>query len=400
MVSAAQTRYHQRYTMDAIYLDNAATTRVAPEVAEVVAACMREDYGNPSSAHFHGDRAAARVEAARAQLSDALGDGGSADDASGRHGALIFTSGGTESDVLGVVGAARANASRGRQVLYSALEHPAVSQSAAALRGEGFRPQAVPANPRGVVDVESILERMSDDTIVVAVMLVQNELGTIQPVADIARAIHSTWPDVHIHCDAVQALGKLPLDVAALGVDSVAVAAHKLHGPKGVGALWLRSGAKLAPLYAGGGQQRGLRAGTLNVPGIAGLGHAAALASPNLADYSARWQRFADTLLTAARDSGRAVQRNGHAAPCAPHILSLAFPGVPAGPLLHVLESRGVLVSAGSACAARDSKPSPTLQAIGLSPEVGTLRFSFGRDTTADELDRAAQVLLDALRDL
>ncbi|WP_428264215.1 cysteine desulfurase family protein [Haliangium sp.] len=378
---------------DAIYLDNAATTRVDPAVASVVQACMVEDFGNPSSAHFVGIQAEARVKQATRQLGAALGD------PDGRHGSLVWTSGGTESDALGVIGAARALRRRGNHVLYSAVEHPAVRASAESLAAEGMRAEAVPITAQGVVTVDAVLDRLTDDTIVVAVMLVQNELGTIQPVAEIAHAIKARRPEVHVHCDAVQALGKLALDVRALGVDSLAVAAHKLHGPKGVGALWLRKGARLLPLWAGGGQQGGLRAGTLAVPGIAGLGAAAALAGEGLEARVQRWQAFADTLLDAARAGGAEVRVNGEGAPRAPHVLSLAFAGVPAEPLLHVLESRGVLVSAGSACSARSKNPSPVLQALGLGDEYGTLRLSFGRDTTAAEVDTAAGILTEAVRD-
>src|SRR5690606_11744651 len=174
---------------------------------------------------------------------------------------------------------------------------------------------------------------------------VNNEIGTVQPVAELARAIKQRRPEAHVHCDAVQALGKLPVDVSALGVDSLAFAAHKLHGPKGVGALWLRKGARLVPLWAGGGQQDGLRSGTLNVPGIAGMGEAARLAVAGLAENQARWRDLAGILVAAALRSGVEITINGDGAPRAPHILSLAFAGVPAEPLLHVLESRGVLVS-------------------------------------------------------
>ncbi len=240
---------------------------------------------------------------------------------------------------------------------------------------------------------------LADDTAVVAVMLVNNEIGTVQPVADIARAVKSRRESVHVHCDAVQALGKMTVDAHQLGVDSLAFAAHKLHGPKGVGALWLREGARLEALWAGGGQQDGLRSGTLNVPGIAGMGAAAQLAHSGLEARRDRWREFSSRLVQAAEDGPVEVSRNGSEGPTSPHILSLAFAEVPAEPLLHVLESRGVLVSAGSACAERDRKPSPVLRAIGARESDGTIRFSFGRDTTAEEIERAAQILLAALRD-
>jgi cysteine desulfurase len=379
--------------MTFIYLDNAASTAVAPEVAAVVQACMQEDYGNPSSAHFLGIRAETRVKDARRQVLAALGD------AEGRHGDLIWTSGGTESDGLGMLGAARALRRRGQHVLCTAIEHAAVRSSARLLADEGFAVDFVPVTGAGVVEVEAVTARLRPDTVLIAVMLVNNEIGTVQPVAEIVRAIKSARPEAHVHCDAVQALGKLPVDVRALGVDSLALAAHKLHGPKGVGALWLRKGARVAPLWGGGGHQGGQRSGTLNVPGIAGMGAATALAMDGLAGRAAAWRGFRTTLIQAAHDSGVAVRVNGDGAECAPHVVSIGFTGVPAEPLLHVLESRGVLVSAGSACAARTDNPSPVLQAIGVDDDVGTLRFSFGRDTTADEIDHAARMLIEAVRD-
>jgi cysteine desulfurase len=381
--------------MTFIYLDNAASTRVAPEVASVTLACMQEEYGNPSSAHFLGIRAEARVKEARRQVLASLGD------ADGRHGDLVWTSGGTESDALGVLGAARALRRRGQHIVCSAIEHAAVRASARQLADEGFEVTFVPVTGAGVVEVEAVVASLRPDTTVVAVMLVNNEIGTVQPVAEIARAVkaHRGEVPVHVHCDAVQALGKLPVDVRTLGVDSLALAAHKLHGPKGVGALWLRKDARVAPLWSGGGHQGGLRAGTLNVPGIAGMGAAAALAVEGMAERAARWRGYGQVLRQAARDTGVAVRMNGDGAEVAPHVVSIGFTGVPAEPLLHVLESRGVLVSAGSACSARNKNPSAVLQAIGTGPEIGTLRFSFGRDTTADEIERAAHILIEAVRD-
>lgn len=381
-------------TQRAIYLDNAATTRVDDAVMSEVRACMQVEFGNPASAHFLGIGAEKRVAAAGRELASALGDAGS--DA----GDLVWTSGGTEADALGVIGAARARKRRGAHIIISALEHPAVRESAALLANEGWRVTTVPATKTGAIDPARVAEAVADDTQVVAVMLVQNEIGTVMPMADIAAAVRAkpAGKDVHIHCDAVQALGKIPLAVPALGVDSVAVSAHKIHGPKGAGALWLRKKARLTPLWAGGGQQQGRRSGTLNVPGIVGLGKAAALATETLFAHTERYQQFRETLLAAARNSGIETRENGAEAERSPHIVSLAFRNIPAEPLLHVLESRGVLVSAGSACAERDRKPSPVLAAIGLDAGWGTLRFSFGHDTTLEDINTAAEILADALR--
>ena len=383
--------------MNPIYLDNAATTAVAPEVADVIATCMRDDFGNPSSAHHMGIAAEKRIKTARTQLAAAIGD------RDGRLGRILWTSGGTESDALGVIGPARARARQGKHILYSAIEHPAVRESARLLARDGFLAEPIPVTPAGVIDLDKLSAALRGDTVVVAVMLVNNEIGTVQPIADIARIIRDHHPGedgAHLHCDAVQALGKLPVSVEALSADSVAFAAHKLHGPKGVGALWVRKGIRMQALWAGGGQQDGIRSGTLNVPGIAGLGAAAALAADGLDERRARWRKYADLLTAAARDSGVPIRINGDGAQRAPHILSLGFASIPAEPLLHVLESRGVLVSAGSACGERDRKPSPVLTAIKVLPNTGTIRFSFGRQTTLAEVEAAAGILINAVRDL
>jgi cysteine desulfurase len=377
-----------------IYLDNAATTRVSREVSQVVVECMEREYGNPASAHHLGIAAERRVKQARSQLLAALGD------PDGRLGDLVWTSGGTESDALAVMGAARARARRGRHLLYSAIEHPAVRGSIARLCRGGWQASEIPVDRRGVVSLDALERLVGEETQVVALMLVNNEIGTVQPVAEAARRVRALRPDVHVHCDAVQALGKIPLDAGELGADTIAFSAHKIHGPKGAGALWVRSGAQLDAMWGGGGHQDGLRSGTLNVPGIAGMGEAVRIAAAERAEHAARWAGFAEMLLAAARAAGGEVRVNGDGAPRAPHVLSLAFHGIPAEPLLHTLESRGVLVSAGSACSERDRKPSPVLQAIELGAEFGTVRLSFGRETTAAEVEQAAAVLSDAVRSL
>jgi len=357
-----------------LYLDNAATTPCAPEVAEMVLRCMREDWGNPSSAHRLGVAAAARVKAARARLSAALGDG-----------QIVFTSGGTEANALAVIGATR----RGGKVVLSAVEHPSVvgaSEKAGSV-------VTVPVLRTGVVDPEAVAAAVTPDTEVVALMLVQNEIGTVQPVAETARRVKQVNPRVHVHCDAVQALGKIPVSAAALGVDSLSVSAHKIHGPKGAGALWIRKGVTLQPLWTGGGQEGGVRSGTENVAGIAGLGEAVARALATLADDAARMTALRDRLVRAAKPAGGLL--NAADAPRAPHIASLSFPGVPAEPLLHALEERGLYVSAGSACHSRGHGQSKVLKAIGVPERAGTVRLSLSRDTTAEEIDAAAAILVE-----
>ncbi len=250
----------------------------------------------------------------------------------------------------------------------------------------------------GVVDPAAVVAAMREDTIVVACMLVQNELGTIQPFAEVARAARARRADVHVHCDAVQALGKIPVDVRALDADSVAFSAHKLHGPKGAGALWLKKTARVQPLWNGGGQQQGIRSGTENVAGIVGLAEAARLAQSRLAEFS----RLADlrTILVAA-GMKLGARENGAGAPRVPHIASLSFPRLPAEPLLHALEAHGVFVSAGAACAAKGGHgASHVLAAIGVPENAGTLRFSLSLDVTAEDTEHAARALALAVESL
>jgi len=375
-----------------IYLDNAASTRPADVVIALMAEVMGEDFANPSSAHPLGAAARRRIAAARGQVLAAIGD------PEGARGDLIFTSGGTESDALGLLGAARARPGGG--VVVTALEHDAVLRSAEQLGRAGHPLTIVPANRRGSVDVDAIAAAVTPATAVVALMRVQNELGTLQPVAEIARAVHARAPGCHVHCDAVQALGKVPLDVAALDVDSAAFAAHKLHGPKGVGALWLRHGATIEPLWGGGGHQGGRRSGTEDAAGAAGMGLAVARAVADLPAAEARWRGFAAIFRAAAAATGVEHVEVPDGAERAPHILPLAFRGVPAAALRNAMASRGVAVSSGSACAERDAKPSRLLEAVGLLPEWGMVRVSFGHDTTGADVARGAEILASAVADL
>jgi cysteine desulfurase len=307
-----------------------------------------------------------------------------------------LTSGGTEADALAVIGAAAA--SRGRHLVVSSLEHPAVLRSAEQLAARGFTLTQVPARPDGTIAPEAVVGALRPDTAVVAVMLVNNELGTVQPVAAIARALRAAGFRGHLHSDAVQAAGFLKVDVASLGADSVALSAHKLHGPKGVGALWVRPGARLEPLWDGGRQEKGLRSGTENVPGAVGFGKAAALARATDAAGVARLRDRLEAEIATALPSARPTVPPG--TPRAPHVASLTLPGLPAEPILHALEARGVYVSAGSACASRTRGPSHVLKAIGLPDDVAVLRFSLSRQTRAEDLAPAVAALVAAVAEV
>ena len=372
--------------MTPIYLDNAASTRVADDVIALMTEVMRTAWGNPSAAHPQGAAARTYIEQARTRMLAALGDRANAGD-------IIWTSGCTEADALAVLGAVRV---REGHVAVSAVEHPAVSAAATRANRDVV---TIPVGTDGVVDPDAAA-RAAAGAAVVAIVMVQNELGTVQPVAAIASAIKRANPSCHVHIDAAQAFGKIALDVGALAADSIALAGHKLHGPKGTGALWLRNGVTLEPLWVGGGQQRGLRGGTQDAPGTAGLGLAAERAIAALPAMRAHWLELA-SLVTQRLDAARIEYRQ--LVPDvrrAPHILALGFRGVPASALRTVLSSRGVYVSTGSACAERDQKPSAVLAAIELPADVGMCRLSFGHDTTADEVERAISILVEVIATL
>jgi len=366
--------------MQPIYLDNAASTRPTDDVIALMTEVMRTAWGNASAQHPQGAAARAHIETARTRMLAALGDKGAGD--------VVWTSGCTEADALALLGAAQ---KRPGKIVVSAIEHPAVT---AAVMRLGREVVQVPPDATGVLDPEAVAAAARDAALV-AIVMVQNEIGSVQPIAAIASAVRRVAPDCHIHIDAAQAFGKIAFEVGALGIDSLAIAGHKLHGPKGTGALWLRTGVVLEPLWIGGGQQKGLRGGTQDTPGIAGLGLAAERAVAALPAARARWLEFAAhaTSRLGARQLVPDHRRS-------PHILALGFPKVPASALRSVLASRGVYVSTGSACAERDSKPSAVLAAIGLPQDVGMCRLSFGLDTTAAEVEAATQTIADVAREL
>jgi cysteine desulfurase len=285
-------------------------------------------------------------------------------------------------------------------VVVSAFEHPSVLEGARKLRERGMEVSEVAPGRDGVVRLEDFVAAVQPDTAVVALMAVQNELGTIQPVDRLAKAVRAKAPRAHVHVDAVQAFGKLPIDVVAWDVDSLSVSAHKIHGPKGCGALWLRRNARIASFVFGGGQERGVRPGTENVPGIVGFGIAAEQARAALADARRELLVLQQWFVEAARSHAPRMRVNGEPGSTVPHIVSIGFPGVAAEPLLHALEARGVYVSAGSACHSKDKKPSATLRAIGVPDDTGVIRVSFSRYTTQQEIAFAAEALGAALREL
>ena len=378
--------------MQPIYLDNAASTRVSDEVIALMTEVMRTAWGNPSASHPQAAAARGYIETARQRLLAALGERG----ASPGIGDVIWNSGCSEANALAVLGAARVR--RGRVVI-STLEHPAISTLADRLAAEGREVVRIAPGPGGVLDPDEVAASVDADA-VVALIMVQNEIGVVQPIASTAAAIRARAPQAHIHVDAAQALGKIPIDVTTLGADSISFAGHKLHGPKGVGALWLRNGVTIEPLWVGGGQQKGLRGGTQDAPGAAGLGLAAERAATALTTARTRWLELATRVTSTLTERGVAYRQLVPDHRRAPHILALGIAGVPASALRNVLSSRGVYISTGSACADGDTKASPALETIGMPADHGMVRLSFGLDTTPDDVATAARILADVAGEL
>jgi cysteine desulfurase len=365
-----------------VYLDNAASTLPSPPVIQAMGQAMREHFANPSSLHGLGAAAARALATAREEVAALV---------HAEPEEIVFTGSGTEANALGVVGAARA--SRLRHLVLSAIEHAAVFNSARMLGEEGWQVDLVSPEANGRVTVEAVLAAVKPETSVVAIMLVNNEIGTVQPVPDIARALRALGRKIHFHVDAVQFAGLEALDVRTKGADSIALSAHKLHGPKGIGALWLRKGKRLASLYGGGGQERDLRSGTENLPAAVGFGVAAAQAR-NDKQAATRVRELRDRLESLIFSSvAQAKPVVTTSAPRAPHIASILLPGLPAEPILHALEARGVFASEGAACSSHAREQSRIQRALGVAANTGVLRFSLSRLTTSDDVEQAARAL-------
>jgi cysteine desulfurase len=371
-----------------IYLDYNATTPCDPAVVEAMTPFFTEHFGNPSSNHAYGWAADEAVEQARERVAALLG----AEPAS-----VTFTSGATEACALALMGAGEAYGGRKHHVVTVATEHKAVLESVAALEHEGFTVTVLPVDRDGLLDPDHLREAVTDKTLLVAVMLANNETGVIGSVAEAAAIAHEKG--ALVMTDATQAAGKIPVDVDALGVDLLALSGHKLYGPKGIGALFVRRRnprVRLVPLIPGGGQENGLRSGTLNVPGIVGLGKAAELAAERLDEDAAQLMRLRGRFEEALRARG-GVHVNGEGAPRLPNTTSLRIDGVTTAKLLPAM--RGVAVSTGSACQVKTAQPSHVLTAMGLSREesFASVRFSLGRPTTEAEVEAAAEEVVRAV---
>lgn len=372
------------------YLDNAATTRCVESVRDIVVKTMMEDYGNPSSKHLKGVEAERYLRQARETIARTMKVGEKE---------IYFTSGGTESNNWAIIGAAMANRRRGQHVITTAVEHAAVLQPMEFLKEQGFRVTYIPVDKRGVVDLETIEQAICEDTILISTMFVNNEIGAVEPIGEIAEIIRRKKQEILYHVDGIQAYGKYRILPKKMGIDLLSVSGHKIHGPKGVGFLYADSRVKLRPLILGGGQQAGMRSGTDNVPGIAGLGVAAGEAYRDFEEKQSLLFARKAKFIELVRELPQVALNSQPGEEGAPHIVSVSFPGVRSEVLLHALEERGVYVSSGSACSSNKKLPvSTVLKEIGLERELldSTLRFSFSAFTTEEELEYC----VDCIREL
>jgi len=366
-----------------IYLDYNSTTPVDPRVLAAMLPYLAENFGNANSIHSSGQRARAAVDAARQAVAELLG---------AKAAEIVFTCGGTEADNLAIFGIVNPCDQPRKHVVTTAIEHHAVLNTAQALEKQGVDVTYVPVSREGIVDPEDLREAIRPETVLLSVMLANNEIGTIQPIEEIGRI--AAEEDVYFHCDAVQAAGKMAIDVRKLGVDLLSISGHKLYAPKGVGALFVKAGTELGPMFFGGHHERDRRPGTENVPGIVGLGKAAQLAMENLDADAARLaalrDRFENALLTLP-----GVRVNGSVRGRAPNTSNLSFEAAGGEALVIALDLQGVMCSSGAACSSGAVEPSHVLTAIGLTPDQArsSLRFSLGRPTTEQEIDEAIRII-------
>lgn len=369
-----------------VYLDNSATTRCYDEVAELVCKVMCKEYGNPSSMHHKGVEAERYLRYARETLARLL---------KVNEKEILFTSGGTESDNIALIGTAMANHRRGRHLITTRMEHPAVLQTMAYLEHQGFEVTYLPVDHEGKISLSDLERAIRKDTILVSIMHVNNEIGSVQPIAEAGELIKRCNPQTLFHVDAVQGFGKFRIYPAKMQIDLLSVSAHKIHGPKGVGFLYLRSGAKVNPIIYGGGQQKGMRSGTENVPGIAGLARAAEMVYAGLDEDVDRMYALRKMLVEGVSRIEDVKVNGCPGREGAPHIVSLSVRGVRSEVLLHALEEKEIYVSAGSACSSNKPQISDTLKAIGVERDLlsSTIRFSLSVFTTEEEIRYTIQAL-------
>lgn len=376
------------------YLDNSATTKVYKEVREMMDYAMEIEYGNPSSKHRKGMEGEKLIRTARETIAKTL---------KVAEKEIVFTSGGTESNNLAIIGTAMANKRAGNHIITSSVEHASVGEPMRYLEEQGFRITFLPVDEHGMISVADLEEAICDDTILVSLMYVNNEVGAVMPIAEAGAVIKRKKTDVLFHVDAIQAFGKYEIYPKRMGIDLLSVSGHKIHGPKGTGFLYIKDKTKIHPLILGGGQQKGLRSGTENVPGYAGLGVAVREVYKNRAANISEMIALKDFFIDALNKMDGVIVNSQKGEAGAPHIVSVSFEGTRSEVLLHALEDKGVYVSSGSACSSNHPGLSGTLKAMGIRKDLldSTIRFSFAETTTKEELIYALEqlhVLLPMLR--
>jgi cysteine desulfurase len=377
-------RWYDLISVRQVYLDNNATTLMDPAVFEAMKPYYLEDYGNPSSIHALGQKARSAVEDARSQVADLMGAETSA---------IVFTSGGTESDNTALRGVATALRSKGSHIITTSIEHSAILHSCRQLEEEGFRVSYLSVDRQGLLPLDRLREAIAEDTILISVMHANNEIGVIEPVREMAALARERG--VFFHTDAVQTVGKIALEVGDLGVDLLSLSAHKFHGPKGVGALYVRGDVKMLPLIRGGSQERSRRAGTLNVPGIVGLGKTCEVAKRSLEDFGNRVRGLRDKLEKGIVEGISDTVVNGSTTERVPHLSNISFRGIEGEALLIALDFQGVAVSTGSACSSGTIDPSHVLTALGgeRSLHKSAIRFSLSRMNNDEDIDYVLDIL-------
>ncbi len=371
-----------------VYFDNSATTRVYPEVADIMMQVLTNDYGNPSSLHMMGVNAERYINDATRILSGIL---------KCRDDEIFFTSCGTESNNLAIIGTALAKRRKGKHIIVSSIEHASILATAEFLEKEGYDITYLVPDNKGIISPEAVKNALREDTILVSVMMVNNELGSINPIADIFNAVKKENADIVCHTDATQAFGKMEVIPSKLSADLLTVSAHKIHGPKGIAMLYVKKGTLLRPIIYGGGQEKGMRSGTENVPGIAGFGVAADKAYKNLQGNREKIALLKTKLINGLTSLQDVHDNSGDA----PHIASISFPGVRSEVMLHALEDKGIYVSSGSACSTNkpSKKGSRVLREIGLSEGMieSTIRFSLSEDNSEEEVDYTVKTISELL---
>ncbi|MBU2598963.1 cysteine desulfurase NifS [bacterium] len=374
-----------------VYLDNNATTKVDPEVLEEMMPYFSETYGNPSSIHHFGRKAREAVDKGREQVARLLG---------AQPEEIIFTSGGTESDNLAIKGYLLANPKKGKHLITSAIEHSAVLNSCQELKKQGYDLTIISVNEEGLVNLEEIKEAIRDETVLISIMHANNEVGSIQPLLEIAEIVKNY--DLGFHVDAVQSVGKIGLNVKNLNVDLLSLSGHKLYGPKGVGALYIRKGIKVKSLQQGGHHERNIRAGTENVPGIVGLGKACEIAGKNLEKTNAYISNLRNKLYRGIKEKISEIKLNGNIERSLLNTLNISFAYVEGESLLLRLDNKGISCSAGSACASESLKPSHVLMAMNVPSNMiqGSLRFSLGKYNREEEIEYTLNILPKIVQEL